>query len=57
MTVDDLVSHWGTKAAAAKAMKCNPTALNQWVRRYGGAVPWPYQCVAYYVSRQKLKPQ
>jgi hypothetical protein len=56
MTVDDLIAHWGTKKQAAIMLRCNPTALNQWIRRYGGRVPWPYQCAAYFASRHRLKP-
>ena len=56
MRVEDLQAIWGSQAKVAVMLRCSQSAVAKWVIRNAGAVPWPYQCVAYYVSGGKLKP-
>lgn len=57
MQVSDLVAKWGSQEKAARALQCSQSAVAKWVKRNSGAVPWPYQCVAHYVSGGELKPK
>lgn len=56
MTVDELVLRWGSQHKVAVALKCSQSAVAKWVQRNNGEVPWPYQCVAFFVSEGELKP-
>lgn len=57
MHIDDLFKHFGSRAAAAQQLRCSYVVFSKWKVRYGGKVPWPWQCVAFYASKGKLKPE
>lgn len=54
MTPEDVITHYGSQAAAARALGIpNRCTVWQWVRR--GQVPWLRQCEIQIKTRGRLK--
>jgi hypothetical protein len=56
MKVDDAISHYGSAAELAKALKlAGPAAVSNWKSRYRGKIPELYARRLHEMTRGKLK--